>query len=128
MRADAELIGRISLYRLLPGPLTEPADAASVLADAVAAMLQDPLASTMFSGPIKEGGRSSRALVQQAAGMLMSQLEISADDGLAIDHRRGGDPAAYMSRCRRVWSRSSFSRISATVRALIGSVARHTAS
>ena len=85
MRAGSEVIGTISLYRLTPGPLAVSPGAAQVLADAVAAMLlQDPLAYKVFTGPGQEGGWFSRALVQQAAGMLMGQLEVSISDAMAI--------------------------------------------
>jgi hypothetical protein len=85
MRADGEVIGTISLYRLVPGRLAVSRAAARVLADAVAAtLLQDPLAYTLFTGPDQEGGWFSRGLVQQAAGMLAGQLEIGIGDALAI--------------------------------------------
>lgn len=85
MRAGGEVIGTISLYRLLPGSLTVPAGSARVLADAIGAMLlQDPLAYAISTGPAGEGGWSSRATVQQAAGMLMGRLGIGVSDALAI--------------------------------------------
>jgi hypothetical protein len=85
MRTAGEVIGTISLYRLVPGPLAVSPGAPRVLADAVTAMLlQDPLAYKLFTGPRQEGGWSSRALVQQAAGMLMGRLEVSVGDALAI--------------------------------------------
>jgi hypothetical protein len=80
MQSGGEVIGTISLYRLLPGPLAVAAGAASVLADAVAAMLlQDPLAYVLFTGPAEQGGWSSGAVVQQAGGMLMAQLGSGSD-------------------------------------------------
>jgi len=84
MRAGGTVIGAISLHRLAPGPLAVPTGDAQVLADAVAAMLlRDPLAFTAFSRP-GEGGWSARSLVQQAAGVVAGQLQISIGDALAI--------------------------------------------
>jgi hypothetical protein len=84
MRAGSSVIGAISLYRLAPGPLAVPASDAQVLADAVARMLvRDPLAFEAFSRP-GEGGWSARSLVQQAAGVVAGQLQISIGDALAI--------------------------------------------
>jgi hypothetical protein len=85
MRAGGEVIGVISLYRLLPGTLAVPVDDAVFLADAAARLLlQDPLAFAMFTGPAEGGGWSSRALVNLAAGMVMSQLRVCAGDALAV--------------------------------------------
>lgn len=85
MRSGRDVIGTVSLYRLLPGPLTVRLDAAAALADAVAVMLlQDPQAFAEFTGAPEEGGWSSRAAVQQASGMLMGRLGIGVADALAI--------------------------------------------
>jgi ANTAR domain/GAF domain len=85
MQSAGEVIGTISLYRLVPGPLAMPIEAASVLAEAVAAqLLQDPLAFAPFTDPAADSGWSSRALVHQAAGMLMGQLRTSMGDAMAL--------------------------------------------
>ena len=69
MRAAGEVIGVISLCRLLPGTLAVPVDDAVLLADAAAGLvLQDPLAFAMFTGPAEGGGWSSRALVNWRPG------------------------------------------------------------
>ena len=72
------------MYRLTPGPLAVPAGDAQVLADAVAdTLVSDPLAFAAFSRPGEEGW-SARSLVQQAAGIVAGQLQISIGDALAI--------------------------------------------
>jgi ANTAR domain len=85
MQSDGDVIGTISLYRLVPGALTMPIEAASVLGDAVAVqLLQDPLAFAPFTEPAGETGWFSRAMVHQAAGMLMGQLGTSMGDAMAL--------------------------------------------
>ena len=84
MRSDGALIGAISLYQLRPAPLAVPAGGAQILADAVAGLLlRDPLAFAVVSGTAGQGW-CSRAWVQQAAGILASQLGIGIRDALAI--------------------------------------------
>ena len=84
LRADGVVIGAISLYRRLPRPLAVTLGDAQILADAVASMLlEDPMADAAASG-LAVGGWSSRSVVQQATGMVASQLGISATDALAV--------------------------------------------
>jgi hypothetical protein len=84
MRSDGAVMGTISLYRRLPGPLALPAADAQALADAVAGLLlEDPSAYAAFSA-LAEGGWSSRAVVQQAAGVVAAQLGTSIEDALAV--------------------------------------------
>lgn len=84
MRSEGLVIGTISLYRRLPGPLAVTADDAQVLADAVADMLvEDPMAYAAVSR-LAEEGWSSRSVVHLAAGMVAGQLGISAADALAV--------------------------------------------
>lgn len=84
LRADGAVIGAISLYRRLPRPLAVTPGDAQILADAVASMLlEDPMAAAAASG-LAVGGWSSRSVVQQATGMVASQLGISATDALAV--------------------------------------------
>jgi hypothetical protein len=84
MRSGGTVIGAISLYRSRPGPLAMPAGDAQLLADAVADILvRDPMAFAAVSEPA-EGGWSSRALVQQATGLVAGQLGISIGDAVAI--------------------------------------------
>jgi hypothetical protein len=57
---------------------------AQVLTDAVADLLvQDPLALAPLSGATGEGW-SSRAVVQQATGVVAAQLQISIGDALTV--------------------------------------------
>jgi hypothetical protein len=84
VRSEGVVIGTISLYRRLPGPLAVTADEAQVLADAVGDMLvEDPTAYAAASQLAGEGW-SSRSVVHQAAGMVAGQLGISAGDALAV--------------------------------------------
>lgn len=85
MHAAGEIIGAVSLYRRLPGPLVEPLDSAQFLADAAAAaLIRDPLAFAAFTTSADNGGWSSRAQIHQASGMLASKLHISIGDALAL--------------------------------------------
>jgi len=82
MRFGGQPIGAVGLYRLSPGRLAEPSDAAQSLADAAAAiLLTDPLA---FAESANAGSWSSRAVVHQATGMLIAQLAIDPEAALAI--------------------------------------------
>ena len=85
MHAGGDVIGAVSLYRRLPGPLGEPLDAAQFLADAAAAsLIRDPLAFAAYTTSAEPGGWSSRAQIHQATGMLASRLHISVDDAFAL--------------------------------------------
>lgn len=82
MRSDHEVIGAISMYRMSQGTLAEPIDAVQFVADAMAAtLLRDPSA---VAEAADAGAWSSRAVVHQATGMLVSQLGVSVDDALAV--------------------------------------------
>ena len=84
MRSEDVVIGAISLYRRLPGPLAVTAGDAQVLADAVGDMLvEDPMAYAAV-GQLAAEGWSSRSVVHLAAGMVAGQLRISAGDALAV--------------------------------------------
>lgn len=79
------IIGAVSLYRRLPGPLVEPLDSAQFLADAAAAaLIRDPLAFAAYTTSADPGGWSSRAQVHQATGMPAGKLHISIDDAFAL--------------------------------------------
>jgi ANTAR domain len=85
MRAAEQVIGAVSLYRRLPGALIETIDDAQFLADAAAStLIRDPLAFAAVTESGDGGGWSSRALVHQATGMLVSQFRIPVEDALAI--------------------------------------------
>jgi hypothetical protein len=85
MHAGEDVIGAVSLYRRLPGPLVEPLEAAQFLADAAAAaLIRDPLAFAAYTTFAEPGGWSSRAQIHQATGMLASRLHISVDDAFAL--------------------------------------------
>lgn len=82
MRSDQEVIGAISMYQLSRGTLAEPIDAVRLVADAMAAtLLRDPSA---VAEAADAGAWSSRAVVHQATGMLVSQLGVNVDDALAV--------------------------------------------
>ena len=84
MRSQGVVIGAISLYRRLPGPLAVTLGDAQVLADEVGDMLvEDPMADAAVSQLVEEGW-SSRSVVHLAAGMVAGQLGISAGDALAV--------------------------------------------
>jgi hypothetical protein len=85
MHAGAEVIGAVSLYRRLPGPLIESLDVAQFLADAAAAaLIRDPLAFAAHNTSADPIGWSSRSQIHQASGMLASKLHITIDDALAL--------------------------------------------
>jgi hypothetical protein len=85
MHAGGDIIGAVSLYRRLPGPLVEPLDVAQFLADAAAAsLIRDPLAFAAYATSVDPGGWSSRAQIHQATGMLAGRLHISVDDAYAL--------------------------------------------
>jgi hypothetical protein len=84
MRSAGAVVGTISLYRLRPEPLTVCLSGTQVLADAVADLLvQDPLALAPLSVATGDGW-SSRAVVQQATGVVAAQLKISIGDALTV--------------------------------------------
>ena len=84
MRSDGAVIGTVSLYRLQPEPLTGGVSGAQTLVDAVTRLLvHDPLALAPLSMAAGEGW-SSRAIVQQATGVVAAQLEISIGDALSV--------------------------------------------
>jgi hypothetical protein len=84
MRSDNLVIGAVSLYRRLPGPLALSPRDAQVLADAVADVLvADPMAYETASDPAGDGW-SARAIVHQAAGIVAGQLGASIGDALAV--------------------------------------------
>ena len=84
MRSAGAVMGTVSLYRLRSEPLAVGVNGAQILIDAVADLLvQDPLALAPLSAAIGEGW-SSRALVQQATGVVAAQLHISIGDALTV--------------------------------------------
>ena len=84
LRSAGAVVGTVSLYRLRPEPLAVGVSGAQVLTDAVADLLvQDPLALAPLSGATGEGW-SSRAVVQQATGVVAAQLQISIGDALTV--------------------------------------------
>jgi ANTAR domain len=85
MRSAGQRIGAVSLYRQAPGPLLLPMSAAQVLADAVAGeLLTDPHAFAAITDLADDSGWSTRAVVQQAAGLIAGQLGITISDAMAI--------------------------------------------
>jgi hypothetical protein len=85
MHAAGEVIGAVSLYRRMPGPLVESLDGAQFLADAAAAaLIRDPLALEAYTTSADVGGWSSRAQIHQASGMLAGKLHIAIEDALAL--------------------------------------------
>jgi hypothetical protein len=85
MHAGEDVIGAVSLYRRLPGPLAESLDVAQFLADAAAAaLIRDPLAFAAYTTSADPGGWSSRAQIHQASGMLAGKLHISIEDASAL--------------------------------------------
>jgi hypothetical protein len=85
MHAGGDVIGAVSMYRRLPGPLVEPLDAAQFLADAAAAaLIRDPLAFAAYTTSAESIGWSSRAQIHQATGMLASRLHVSVEDAFAL--------------------------------------------
>jgi hypothetical protein len=79
---DDAPIGTISVYGLDGDALAEPIHAAQAVADAAAMILAaDP---SILSEPSGAGPWAARAVVHQAAGKLIAQLGISAEDALAV--------------------------------------------
>jgi ANTAR domain-containing protein len=84
MRSAGAVIGTVSLHQRQSEPLAVSVSGAQILIDAVADLLvQDPLALAPLSAATGEGW-SSRALVQQATGVLAAQLHISIGDALTV--------------------------------------------
>ena len=86
MHAGGDVIGAVSLYRRLPGPLVEPLEAAQFLADAAAAaLIRDPLAFAAYTTIrrirrlVITGRRSTRRPECWPA-----ELHISVDDAFAL--------------------------------------------
>lgn len=83
MRWAAQTIGVITLYRMMRAPADEPLADAQFLADLAASSLaRDPSAYRTVTEPGCEDCWSSRAVVHQATGMLVSQLHVTADEAL----------------------------------------------
>ena len=81
MCSDGLVIGSICLYRRGASQLAEPLAGAEFLASAVAAtLLRDPEALSDEAG----SAWSSRAVVHQAAGMLVGKLGVSTGQALAM--------------------------------------------
>ena len=84
MRWAAQPIGVITLYRVKQPPGDEPLADAQFLADLAASSLaRDPSAYRTVTEPGREDCWSSRAVVHQATGMLVSHLHVTADEALA---------------------------------------------
>lgn len=80
--SDGLVIGSISLYRRAASQLAESLAGAEFVASAVAAtLLRDPQA---FSDAPGDGAWSSRAVVHQAAGMLVGKLGVSTGQALGM--------------------------------------------
>jgi hypothetical protein len=95
MHADSEVIGTLNLYRLSGAALAEPVDAAQILADAVAAMLlTDPAAGSQYALADRW---AARAVVHQAAGILMAQLSLGPNDAMAVLRARAFTAAAQLA-------------------------------
>lgn len=83
MQPDGQVFGVITLYQSPQGsaPLDLQRQEMQFLADVIgAALLNDPDAT----GTPEHGPWASRALVHQATGMLVAQLQIAPEDALAI--------------------------------------------
>jgi AmiR/NasT family two-component response regulator len=72
----------MNLYRLSQRPLVESIDAVQFLADTLAATLVGDQAA--LAEIADANAWSSRAVVHQATGMLVAQLGVSVEDGLAV--------------------------------------------
>ena len=84
MRFAGQTTGVITLYRVTPAPCGEPVADAQFLADLAASSLaRDPSAYRTLNEPGCEDCWSSRAAVHQATGMVVSQLQVSAEQALA---------------------------------------------
>jgi hypothetical protein len=84
MCTASQVIGVVSLYRLLRGPPGEPLADAVLLADVAASSLaQDPSAYRTVTESASDDCWSSRAVVHQATGMLVAQFRVSAEEALA---------------------------------------------
>jgi hypothetical protein len=84
MCTASQVIGVVSMYRLLRGPPGDPLGDAQLLADVAASSLaQDPSAHRTITESASEDCWSSRAVVHQATGMLVAQLRVSAEEALA---------------------------------------------
>lgn len=83
MRAGSQVIGAVTLYRVLRMPPGERVSEAQFLADVAAERLaQDPSAYRTVTESAGDDCWSSRAVVHQATGMLMAQLRVSMDEAL----------------------------------------------
>lgn len=82
MRSGEAILGVLSLYLVQRTELSEPLEAALLVADALAvALLHDPGAhSDLGLG----GSWSNRAVVHQATGMVVAQLRLPVGDALAV--------------------------------------------
>lgn len=81
IRPAMDVLGVLTLYQLPARPLEREPTVAQFLADAVGAAL---LRDGGLKADTGEGPWSSRALVDQAAGMVVAQLGVSPEDAVAL--------------------------------------------
>lgn len=83
MRFAGEPLGTVTLYRSLPAPSCEPAVDVQFLADlAASGLVRDPSGYRDVTDSACTDCWSSRAVVHQATGMLISQLGVGAEQAL----------------------------------------------
>ena len=80
----ATLPGVVTFYTGRGRPLDAPADSAALLASAVGAALLTDGHEQQESSEGLHGPWDSRTVVHQATGMIMSQLNVPADDALSL--------------------------------------------
>lgn len=84
MRAAGQTIGVVTLYRVFPEPAGERAGHVQLLSDLAASWLtRDPSAYRTVTDAASDDCWSSRAVVHQATGMLISQLRVGAQEALS---------------------------------------------
>jgi hypothetical protein len=75
------VLGVLTLYRSRPGPLSATVEDLAFVADVIAVAVLDGAASGV---PPAGASWDERSAIHQAAGMVMAQLAVPADDALAL--------------------------------------------
>jgi transcriptional regulator with GAF, ATPase, and Fis domain len=81
LHAGPGVLGVLTLYRSRPGPLSATVDDLAFVADVIAVAVLDGAAS---GAPPAGASWDERSAIHQAAGMVMAQLAVPADDALAL--------------------------------------------
>ena len=101
------LTGVVTLYTNHQRPLDVPSHSATVLARALGAALLTEGREQQESPEGLHGPWESRAVVHQATGMVMSQLDVPADDALSLLRSHAyADDAGLVAVARQVVERS----------------------